>query len=775
MKHLILALLLSLSAFAAKPIETLTDAEKAAMRSGIDTTNPLRVGFYDNFADPVRWPDGTRMSHKMTTPTPLYGSDVWYWASNDLEAPFVFNGAMRILRRGGGYMAAHASPEDLADFSYFFEFWREPTGQGGSAGGLTLTVGSGNLVQEDGSTHNAPGNFHMNMNETGITQSGLYGSSISISSATDAGNAFTTTVPHNYATGDLLLIGTVAVPVSNAVTNGTTTVTMASTASLVAGMTVTGTGISGGTTVASITNATTIILSVASGSGTVNLTFTSVMPAGVAAGGHYAIVTSATAFRVATTRALANVNSHTELTTDGVGVLGVERAMECVNRPYKSGAHHWAEPANTSLLFQGSTTDTLTFDGPSGFGVGDPVMLGGGGLPTAVGGNLAEKTVYYVLTSSANTVTLSRTPGGAVIDLTSNGSANQTIYGPRYDIGGIQANSMPANRKSCIVVTVKGDYLTFSLVGVGEVIYYWRNLNAIFSGSTTANGKTVGFYYQSTQPEAPGSIFYTNTFPLVSVGIDAPELLRQTLQQYTGYVGTLAQSGRHKLPGQLNLTDARQGHFGTAIHQNLAANEYPLFIGGSGRTSLGGGLYRISGGHAFAEGGYLSQQGFSVASVSQIGIAPANINAGIDATISSVATGAEVTLKNLESVMTLQTGDMETVVITGQLVGAGTKRIRIAHYNNTALSPTIFDSNLAGTPLDAVAKPYEIVIRRKQEGANTHVTSTTMIVDGVTIGPQRTVANMAMNYQYYSTLITQADASAITIDQIDQTIKRVKR
>lgn len=688
-----------------------TDAERLAFRAALGTTNPLRVGFYDNFADPVRHPNGTRLAHKVTQP--LYG-DPWYWASNDLEAPYVFNGALRILRRGGGYIAAHASPEDITDFSYFFEFWREVTGTAAApppsyaVGGLTITVGSGNLVQEDGSTHNAPGNIHVNTGENGITQMGLFASSITVSSATGGTDAFATATPHNFATGDFLSL---------------------------------------------------------SGAG--------LATAGVTAGEYHAIVTGASTFQIAATRVLAVAGTAVDVAADSAGVMAVERAFECINRTYRSGAFPWLPPSNTSLYFQGSTSDTLTTEGPHGFFPGDPVLLAGGGLPTASGGNLAEKTVYYVAAApAANTLTLARTSGGAVIDLTSNGSANQTLHGPRTDAS---AASMPSNRKSCMVVSIKGDYLTFSLVGVGDIIFYWRDLNAIFSGASTANGKTVGFYYQSTQPEAPGGVFYSSTFPLVAAGIDAPELLRQTLMEHAGYVATLAGSARHKLPGQLNLTQDRQGHYGTAIHQNLTPADYPLFVGGSGLTSLGNNLFRIKGGNPFVEGNYVSQQGFSVGSLSQVGIAPASINASQDAATSIATTGVEATLKNLETVMTLQTGDMETLVITGQLSGAATQSIRIAHYNGTLLTPTIFNSNLTGNPLNAVAKSFEIILRRKQESANTHVTSTTLIVDGVVIGPQRQTANMSMNYHYYSILVTQSAASAVTIDSILQTVHRVKR
>ena len=60
------------------------------------------------------------------------------------------------------------------------------------------------------------------------------------------------------------------------VKNGTTTVTTATTAALEAGMAVAGTGIPGGTTIASITNATTLVLSAAAtDNATSSLTFTS--------------------------------------------------------------------------------------------------------------------------------------------------------------------------------------------------------------------------------------------------------------------------------------------------------------------------------------------------------------------------------------------------------------------------------------------------------------------------------------------------------------------
>ncbi len=678
-------------------LQTMTAAQEKSSRVAI-AARSRAIGFYHSFEDPVLSPDGSTITHKVTSPKV---GNPWYRAANDVDVPFVFGGFLRTLRDGGYYLAGHATPEDITNFSYGFEFVRElvPQNVGGTEATLTITIGSGNLVQEDGTTHNAPGNFHLTISEFGVKQAGLYQSSVTVSSATAATDLFTTSAAHGLETGDYI-------------------------------------GLAGA----------------------------GLATAGITAANFYAIKVSDTTFKAASTRALAQAGTAVDVTANSTGTMTVERALESMNRVSRSGYHSFIEDANMRLPFQGSNaSDNLAFDTPPGLANGDPVFLEGSGLP----GGLSTKTKYFVVNTQPLTVQLASTLGGTAIVLSSDGSASQTLVGPRRDA----TSCVPANRKSLLIFTIKGDYLTIDLAGVGAVQYYWRNLAAIFSGSTTAYGDTVGFYYQSVPPSS-GATSYTATFPLANVWIDAPEVEEYHRRKHAGYVAMLASGSRHKLPGRLDLTNPNEDAIGS-ISQSLGYANTKLYIGAAGRTSLGSSRFRFTGGNGFAEGAYLSTPGFTDSTLSQVAIAPASIDASRSAAISSATTGSEVRLDDWETFMTLQTGDMETHRLYGNLVGAGTKRIRIAHYN--APSTTIFDSNVAGTPLNGLAVPFEIVIHRLQTAAATHLTWVTMYVNGTVIGPQRTSVNMSMNYQYFSFWITQSVASEIVLESILQTLHRTQR
>lgn len=99
--------------------------------------------------------------------------------------------------------------------------------------------------------------------------------------------------------------------------------------------------------------------------------------------------------------------------------------------------------AGASVTMQGSRGgQPVTFDAGTdkvsltshGFAADTPVRfvaaLPSGVLPTAVGGDLAEGTTYYVVTDTANTFKLARTVGGGAIDLTSAGTGVSYCIGP---------------------------------------------------------------------------------------------------------------------------------------------------------------------------------------------------------------------------------------------------------------------------------------------------------------------------------------------------------
>ena len=91
MKHLILALLLSLSALAQKPIETLADAEKAAVRAGIEAQS-TSIGFLDRFDRSDRYAEAATITSLSSLPQ--VGTYPYRVRQDGATTPTVSSGAL---------------------------------------------------------------------------------------------------------------------------------------------------------------------------------------------------------------------------------------------------------------------------------------------------------------------------------------------------------------------------------------------------------------------------------------------------------------------------------------------------------------------------------------------------------------------------------------------------------------------------------------------------------------------------------------------------------
>lgn len=95
--------------------------------------------------------------------------------------------------------------------------------------------------------------------------------------------------------------------------------------------------------------------------------------------------------------------------------------------PY-TGLLLW-ETANQKSFTADAGTDTLTSTG-HGFSDGDVVILDSdnGGSPGTLPGGLSRATPYYVISSTANTLQLSLSPGGTAIDITDTGTGTHYLH-----------------------------------------------------------------------------------------------------------------------------------------------------------------------------------------------------------------------------------------------------------------------------------------------------------------------------------------------------------
>ena len=169
----------------------------------------------------------------------------------------------------------------------------------------------------------------------------IFANASTASAVTGAMNAWTSTAVR--AATDVKLRGgtgnhTVPIVLTNCTTNGTTTVTCASTTGLIAGMSISGTNIAAGTTISSITNSTTFVTGIAaSGSGSgLSLTAAGVTLTGCSASGTTVTYASTTGLSI------------------GMGVSGTGLVTNPPNTPLVIATI----PSSTTFTFAGATITT---------------------------------------------------------------------------------------------------------------------------------------------------------------------------------------------------------------------------------------------------------------------------------------------------------------------------------------------------------------------------------------------------------------------------------
>jgi len=96
------------------------------------------------------------------------------------------------------------------------------------------------------------------------------------------------------------------------------------------------------------------------------------------------------------------------------------------------GTTSWATYGPRTVSAVSAAGDTLTVPSGHGLVANERVRFyTTGTYPTAVGGDLTEADFYYVTNPLATTIQLSRTSGGAAIDITSAGSGTMQVYRTR--------------------------------------------------------------------------------------------------------------------------------------------------------------------------------------------------------------------------------------------------------------------------------------------------------------------------------------------------------
>lgn len=367
-----------------------------------------------------------------------------------------------------------------------------------------------------------------------------------------------------------------------------------------------------------------------------------------------------------------------------------------------------------------------------------------GGIATG----LAQKPVHITFDDIGVTAISFYENTGAVHIPCINATAE---YGRYQWIGG--NNPIAWNKRHTLIVSVDGDEITVSIPGVAHLVFKHADVSTKVGAATT-------HYWWEPGGELQGGNQYKTIAKLYRVW-SSEKLNQDPGWLWQGNVRDLAANGTHKLPGQLQLYPNN----GSRKSSETLPSNVNMISGGLSTTAKGSNN-RINGGHILAEGGFIGSTGLAGAGIGW-GRAPLDMDQGIDAAVSSIAT-TESALKSFYQASSLENGDMEVMEFSGNLTGTNAKRIRL--YLD-AWTETAFDTDASGTPLTAVTGSWTLVVRRNVTTAASYVHSV-FTANGVTL-VNRYTKNFGNTDILTSLRTTTADAGGVTLEFARRQVVRV--
>ena len=367
-----------------------------------------------------------------------------------------------------------------------------------------------------------------------------------------------------------------------------------------------------------------------------------------------------------------------------------------------------------------------------------------GGIATG----LAQNPVHITFDDIGVTSISFYAPTGAVQIPCVNAAAESSRY---QWIGG--GNPIAWNKRHTLVISVDGDEITVSIPGVSHLVFRHADVSTKVGSATT-------HWWWEPGGELQGGNQYQTIAKLYRVW-SSEKLNQDPGWRWSGNLRDLAANGTHKLPGQVQLYPNN----GSRLSAETLPSNVRLISGGTSTTAKGSNN-RINGGHILAEGGFIGSTGLAGAGIGW-GRAPLDMDMGIDAAISSIAT-SESTIKSFYQASSLENGDMEVVEFAGNLTGTNAKRIRL--YLD-AWMETAFDTDASGTPLTAVTGSWSLVVRRNVTTAASYVHSV-FTANGVTL-VNRYTKNFGNSDILTSLRTTTVDAGGVTLEYARRQVVRV--
>ena len=466
---------------------------------------------------------------------------------------------------------------------------------------------------------------------------------------------------------------------------------------------------------------------------------------------YYAIRLDADTFKLATTSANASAGTAITVSSNGTGLAGSGGILPSGSMHINLGSGTVSQLNYYQELSGAIASGNIITRTDHRYVTGDKIKI------TTVGSSgLTLNGSYWVIVIDANTfriaTSLANALAGTATSFTNPGNFEWQVDDVEFLNRSSAAQTFNAlgtwgagyNHRLTILIHVTGDIMTLTLGKIGSISYRSPHLLRLL------DGEEIHCWWESGGSTAAAGKTFCK---LHKIWADAPILNQRYVsaafdEEFANKVSDGPSNVRAVRRSVDNLTNVRKA------------------IGGSGQTSING-RNRATGADVWTEGLYQANVDGVGTSEQIIGFAQMLQDTGHYAALSSAA-GAETLLRGIFQITSLRPGDHEVYEFMGNLVGAGTKRIRVVR--NTTLE-VFFDS---GTALDGVTGPFTLRVYRGNSTTVSHVVYSTLMINGVAPIVQRYTSNLGYSYFAFDFRTTTADAGGVVLDICQKEVRRVR-